>query len=704
MNRIALATSLATAATLVVAVPGLATAAPAAPAPAPPYTAMSIRFSGPPDGGSGSTVLEAPTDGLMAAAGPDGGFSMGPSTGASSAVSVQVNDGTQLVAGGRYSLAAGGIVASMHAGSESCQAFGELAVIELTKDPNGVLTTLAADISGRCGAAQIRYNATTPWSGIEAPEVVLGPVKVAHPGVGDAVVTVRGATPVTFGAATFVPGATDPAADFQVVQNACTGATVAPGDSCRLRVSATAVRNGVTYGHLRLADNTTVGRTAIPLVVQGEYDGTGTYLPVPPTRLADTRSTGTRQPVGPRGTIAVQVAGRAGIPATGVAAAVVNLTVTAPSTAGYLTAYANGTSRPVVSSVNFAKGWTGANLVTVPVGTDGKVAVYNNAGTAHVVVDVVGWYAADDSHRQATGAMGQQYLPADEPERLSDDRFPPDSALTYELSWNTPEEPLANEHIGALAVNVTAVGPTAPGFLSVAPGEQALSPSSTLNFATGETSPNMTIVPLEYVEPGMLGFTVSNRSRGATRVLVDLVGIYEKDTATGLRFRRTTPTRIMDTRYGTGLPGALGPKATRTMTAGSAVAGDDTWSLIANLTAVRPTATTYLTQWDGTTSRPAVSNLNVSPGAIRSGSSFVPLAPGNTFATFNNAGSVHVALDVMGTFEQYPSSAVLDPRPAKATASADATRTTAPARPAPDTAVAPVSTRQGTFRHLATVQ
>ncbi len=41
---------------------------------------------------------------------------------------------------------------------------------------------------------------------------------------------------------------------------------------------------------------------------------------------------------------------------------------------------------------NFVAGQTVPNLVVAKVGADGKVAVYNNTGSTHVVLDVVGWY------------------------------------------------------------------------------------------------------------------------------------------------------------------------------------------------------------------------------------------------------------------------------------------------------------------------
>ena len=46
--------------------------------------------------------------------------------------------------------------------------------------------------------------------------------------------------------------------------------------------------------------------------------------------------------------------------------------------------------------------WTGANLVTVPLGDDGAIDIYNYAGSTHVVVDLLGVYAADDSYRTSS--------------------------------------------------------------------------------------------------------------------------------------------------------------------------------------------------------------------------------------------------------------------------------------------------------------
>ena len=112
----------------------------------------------------------------------------------------------------------------------------------------------------------------------------------------------------------------------------------------------------------------------------------------------------------------------------------------------------------------------------------------------------------------------------------------------------------------------------------------------------------------------------------------------------------------MDTRYRVGLDGPFTARQTRSMTVPAAVADADTWALAANVTPVKPTSETYLTVWDGQTSRPPTSNINVDAGGLRSASAFVPIDGAQQFATYNYAGASEVALDVVGQYEAYPPS------------------------------------------------
>ena len=138
--------------------------------------------------------------------------------------------------------------------------------------------------------------------------------------------------------------------------------------------------------------NTAAGAVAIN---DASLTCAGAESPLTPTRLLDTRiGTGAKGPVAPGATVILQVDGAGGLPSSGVAAVVLNVTVTQPAQSGYVTVFADGTTRPVTSNLNFGAGQTVANLVIAPVGADGKVDLYNgSSGTTQLVADVSGWYS-----------------------------------------------------------------------------------------------------------------------------------------------------------------------------------------------------------------------------------------------------------------------------------------------------------------------
>ncbi len=74
-------------------------------------------------------------------------------------------------------------------------------------------------------------------------------------------------------------------------------------------------------------------------------------------------------------------------------AVLLNLTVTNPTMATYLTVFPSGLGPPATSDINVTPGVTVANLVVAAVGADGKVVVFNAAGSAGLIVDVEGWYS-----------------------------------------------------------------------------------------------------------------------------------------------------------------------------------------------------------------------------------------------------------------------------------------------------------------------
>ena len=122
--------------------------------------------------------------------------------------------------------------------------------------------------------------------------------------------------------------------------------------------------------------------------------GTG-LMALDPFRACDTRTSGPNCPqgsIGPNEEIAVQIAGIGGVPAVGVSAVVLNLQVVSATAAGNIKVWPDGTAKPAATALLFEAGSRLANMITVKLGTNGKIRVANAAGEAHVVLDLAGYY------------------------------------------------------------------------------------------------------------------------------------------------------------------------------------------------------------------------------------------------------------------------------------------------------------------------
>ena len=141
------------------------------------------------------------------------------------------------------------------------------------------------------------------------------------------------------------------------------------------------------------------GTVEVIVDVLGWFPVGADYTAEVPARFADTRlgeftvdGAGPKGALGAQGVAVVQVAGRNGLPATGVGAVAVNITATGATESTYLTAWPTGEERPNASNVNPTSGQTVANMAIVKVGADGSISLYNAKGNTHVVVDVLGWF------------------------------------------------------------------------------------------------------------------------------------------------------------------------------------------------------------------------------------------------------------------------------------------------------------------------
>ena len=245
----------------------------------------------------------------------------------------------------------------------------------------------------------------------------------------------------------------------------------------------------------------------------------GEFVPLSPARVLDTRSGS--GPLGPNSSLDLQVTGNGGVPATGVAAVVMNVTGTNTTAPGFLTAWPTGQARQTTSTLNFVAGQSVPNLAVVPIGTGGKVSIYNFDGNTDVIADVVGYYTA-----AGVTVPGGGLFHAMSPLRFLDTRPEADNkTLEDGGTVTTPIVGLAGipaEAVGVVA-NVTATNTTVPGFLTVFPAGSAVPGTSSLNFTGHEPGvPNLVMSKL-----GSGAIDIFNFSPGGTTdAIVDVVGWY----------------------------------------------------------------------------------------------------------------------------------------------------------------------------------
>lgn len=114
----------------------------------------------------------------------------------------------------------------------------------------------------------------------------------------------------------------------------------------------------------------------------------------PPERLLDTRvglGTTSAARLGPGEQLDLTVSGVGSVPSIGVDAAIVNVTAVGPTQATFITAFPRGEPRPLTATVNPAVGGNVATLAVVKLDTGGAFTLYNDSGTAHLIVDVLGY-------------------------------------------------------------------------------------------------------------------------------------------------------------------------------------------------------------------------------------------------------------------------------------------------------------------------
>jgi hypothetical protein len=216
------------------------------------------------------------------------------------------------------------------------------------------------------------------------------------------------------------------------------------------------------------------------------------FVPLAPARLFDTRSgAGARSgKLGHLEPLDVQVAGKAGVPASGASAVVMNVTVTEPEAPGFVSVSPTGAAAPDTSNVNFFANDTVPNLTICKLGTGGKVTINGAGGARHVLADVFGYFSSNGDRLRATP-----------PRRLLDTRYGVGAAKEpvgpkRQVRLQVAGSGAVPTGATAVVMNVAATDVGRPSFISVWPAGEPNPGTSNLNLAPGQTIANLVICRL----------------------------------------------------------------------------------------------------------------------------------------------------------------------------------------------------------------
>jgi hypothetical protein len=436
---------------------------------------------------------------------------------------------------------------------------------------------------------------------------------------------------------------------------------------------------------------------------QATGDPGGEFHALTPTRILDTRPGLAINDVNPTGAKKLVLRpttdktaefkfnplGKGGLPgnAGDVLAIVANITVTQPTSDGYLAVYPSGFkfggnsgNEQVSSLINFLPGADVPNLAIVGLGADGTITI-NGKGdpgaTYHVIIDILGFIST--SQYDVDGAR----LATVTPTRILDTRksSPISGGNSIKLavrgadSINTSAKDIVPNRasVSAVLVNLTLVNDgsgnrnthvtATPNKISAAQGKT--NPSNS-NVAAGRIKANMTVVPI--ASDGSI--SLYNNS-GKLDLVVDVLGYFETGGSASTNKGRVVPLeapfRAFDTRESAFGDAPLGTRAgedwsfdafTKSVTlnpgASNETVAPKQQALIGDLVAVNlqhpntgaTSLSSFLRFTPGGSTPTETSNINYYIGDVVPNMSLIKYGGNKVVTAYNHYGNIDYLLDV----------------------------------------------------------
>ena len=375
--------------------------------------------------------------------------------------------------------------------------------------------------------------------------------------------------------------------------------------------------------------------------------GTGTCTPSPCAKL----------PAG--GSITIQVGGKAGVPASGVNAVVLNVTAVGASASGYLVAFPADEGRPSGRSLSMTTGGPSeSNAVVTGVSSDGKVTLYSNVAT-DLLIEASGWYA---NPGDSTGSIfepinGRRVLDT----RNGTGTCTPAPCARLAAGATTTVQVggqggVPATGVTAVAFTLTTFNPDQNGFAVAWNADQTLPSLRNLSYGASTDATELIVA-----KTSTLG-RVKLYTTAGSHFALDVVGYYTTTgDGTGSIFvpydgSSGVSQRILDTRNGTG---SCDPAPCTTLSPATpvkiAVAGRggipaDANAVVVSATAWNPTGDGGMVFWSADDSRPPGRHLSYAAHTTTSSTVQVGLSAQGKVSANALTSATDITLDVQGWF------------------------------------------------------
>jgi hypothetical protein len=425
-----------------------------------------------------------------------------------------------------------------------------------------------------------------------------------------------------------------------------------------MRVRKVAAAAAVVFGVLTVpAQSVAFAADPVPAAAAAALPS---YIPLSPARLLDTRPGGpTIDGVGsgggavlPHQNRVLTVGGRGGVAPDAVAVAL-NVTATQGDANTVLTVYPTGQPMPVASNLNPKRGEDVANMVVAKLGAGGQVDIFNELGSIHVVVDVVGYFPSGSTF---TATAPKRFLDtrAAGVGQTIDGQFVGTGVIGHHqvLNLQVGGRSAIPANASAVIVNLTGTQSNLGTFVTAYPTGQPLPSASNLNLTVNEDRPNLAVVRL-----GAGGQLSLYNGNGNVHLVADVVGWFPADDAS---FTSLTPARLLDTRTGFGqtIDGQFsgigrvvaGAPLALTVTGRGGVPAAGVGAVVLNVTGTQADSWTLLSAYPSGESPPAASSLNYGPGQDLPNLVIAKVGADGRVMMANDVGSTHLVVDVLGWF------------------------------------------------------